>query len=456
MMTSIMSEMPRAAFLLPDKPVESFDDYIAAGGGVGLRAALEIGAGATIELIAAAGLRGRGGAGFPTARKWASVRGGGSGAQFVVANAAEGEPATFKDRMLIRRDPYRIIEGAAIAAFAVGAGSVYLATKRSYRREVERLRNAAVAITESGLLQELTVNIVEGPDDYLYGEEKALLEVIEGRDPLPRLLPPYELGLFASEAGSTPAAGRAESNPTVVNNAETLASAAHIMANGADWFRSMGTATSPGTLIATVVGDVVRPGVHEVEMGTPLSELLDLCGGLLPGRAFKAALSGVSNAVLTADGLDTPLTYEDFAAAGSGLGAGGFVVYDDSANITSVALAVSRFLSIESCGQCPPCKQGTLAITDHLAAICKGRADDSVLGALQALLASVTNANRCFLGTEEQVVVSSVLRSFPDDVAALLEGRVASLRKISVPIIDDITDDGVVIYGEQRSTDQTS
>jgi NADH:ubiquinone oxidoreductase subunit F (NADH-binding) len=436
--------MPRAAFLLPDEPVESFTAFVASGGGRGLHVALEIGADKTIGLIAEAGLRGRGGAGFPTARKWASVRDGGSGTRFVVANAAEGEPATFKDRMLIRRDPYRIIEGAAIAAFAVGAGSVYLATKRSYRREVERLRDAAVAITESGLLQELTVNIVEGPDDYLYGEEKALLEVIEGRDPMPRLLPPYELGLFASEAGSTPVAGRAESNPTVVNNAETLACAAHIMANGVDWFRSMGTTTSPGTLITTVVGDVVRPGVHEVAMGTPFSELLAQCGGLLPGRLFKGALSGVSNAVLTADGLDTPLTYEDFAAAGSGLGAGGFVVYDDSVNMTAVALAVSRFLSIESCGQCPPCKQGTLGITDHLALICAGRADDSVLGSLQALLASVTNANRCFLGSEEQIVVSSILRSFPDDVAALLEGRVASLREVHVPIISDINDDGVV------------
>ena len=451
----------RTTFLLPAAPIDSIGDYLASGGGRGLHAALNAGADATIELITRAGLRGRGGAGFLTGRKWASVRGGGPGPRFVVVNAAEGEPATFKDRMLIRRDPYRVIEGAAIAAFAVGAGAIYLATKRSYLREVRRLRDAAIEFTATGLLQELTVTIVEGPDDYLYGEEKALLEVIEGRDALPRLLPPYELGLFASdapigwEAGSRPVDADAESNPTVVNNAETLACAAHIMANGVDWFRSMGTASSPGTLIASVVGDVVRPGAHEVEMGTPFSELLARCGGPRPGRVFKAALSGISNAVLVAARFDTPLTYEDFTAAGSGLGAAGFVVYDDSTNMTAVALAMSRFLAAESCGQCPPCKQGSLAITDQLEAICRGAADDRVLGALEALLGSVTNANRCYLGAEEQTVVSSILRAFPDDVASLLERRTTLPREISVPLIKDIDEHGRVTYDLRRDSSRT-
>jgi NADH-quinone oxidoreductase subunit F len=444
--------LPARGYLLPEAPIERVEDYLGAGGGQGLENALRIGESATIEMITAAGLRGRGGAGFSTGRKWASVRGGGAGTRFVVANAAEGEPATFKDRTLIRLDPYRIVEGAAIAAFAVGAGSVYLATKRSYRREVAALTRAAVELTGAGLLQELSVTIVEGPDDYLYGEEKALLEVIEGRDPLPRLLPPYELGLFASdaaigwEAGARPVSGRAESNPTVVNNAETLASAAHILANGVDWFRSMGTASSPGTVIATVVGDVVRPGVLEVEMGTPFGELLDLCGGPLPGHQYKAAFSGVSNAVLRADAFATPLTYEDFAARGTGLGAAGFVVYDDSVNMALVAHELSRFLAVESCGQCPPCKQGSLSITTHLAAISKGEANDDVLGELAVLLRSVTDANRCFLGTEEQLVVSSILREFPEDIAVLLEHRASITRTVRVPLIKDITDDGTVVY----------
>ena len=439
--------------LLPPSPIGNVDDYLAAGGGRGLEHALELGDEATIEVISAAGLRGRGGAGFSTGRKWASVRSGGSGLRFVVGNGAEGEPATFKDRMLIRMDPYSIVEGAAIAALAVGAGTVYLATKRSYRREVEALTRAAVELGGTGMLQELSVNIVEGPDDYLFGEEKALLEVIEGRDPLPRLLPPYELGLFATdaaigwEAGARPVSGAgAASNPTVVNNVETLASAAHIMANGVEWFRSMGTAESPGTVIATVVGDVVRPGVHEVEMGTPFSRLLELCGGPLPGRRFKAAFSGVSNSVLPAARFDTPLTYADLAAAGSGLGAAGFAIYDDSVNMTDVALAFSRFLSTESCGQCPPCKQGSLAITAALASISDGEATDDVLGEIGARLRGVTDANRCFLGTEEQLVVSSILREFPDDVAALLEHRATSTRVVNVPLISDVTSDGTVVY----------
>ncbi len=445
-------EQRSKAFLLPRSPIENIAMYLASGGGSGLQAALELGPEATIEVVTKAGLRGRGGAGFATGRKWASVRNTGSGSRFVVVNAAEGEPATFKDRTLVRRDPYRVIEGAAIAAFAVGAGTIFVATKRSYGREVDALRRAAVELTGTGLLQELDVIIVEGPDAYLYGEEKALLEVIEGRDPLPRMLPPYELGLFSSdspvgwEAGVGPVSGHGKSNPTVVNNAETLACAAHILANGADWFRSMGTASSPGTLIVTVVGDVKRPGVHEVEMGTPFSEVLAACGGPHAGRVFKAALSGVSNPVLVAEAFDTPLTYEDFAAQGSGLGAAGFVVFDDLVDMTAVAHAVSSFLAKESCGQCPPCKQGSIAITEHLAEICEGRADDRVLGAIGALLASVTNANRCFLGSEEQIVVSSILRSFPEDIAAHLEHRPTSTRTIQLPIIEDITPDGVVTY----------
>ena len=437
-------------YLLEGPPITSYDEFVAAGGGAGLARALEIGDAATVEEISAAGLRGRGGGGFTTGRKWASVRASDSGTHFVVVNAAEGEPATFKDRALIRHDPYRILEGAAIAAFSVGAGTIYVATKASYTREVDALTRAAVEMSAAGMLQELAVNVVQGPDEYLYGEEKAMLEVIEGRDPLPRVLPPYEVGLFAT----TPAGGwegkartvtaAAEANPTVVNNAETLASAAHIMANGAAWFRTMGTERSPGTVIATVVGDVQTPGVHEVEMGTPLVAVLDLCGGPLPGRRFKAALSGVSNTVLPVAAFDTPLTYEHFDAIGSGLGAAGFVVYDDSVNMTSVAYELSRFLAVESCGQCPPCKQGSLAITGLLADIHNGAGDESVVGELGGWLRSVTDANRCFLGTEEQRVVSSILQTFPDDITAFLDNTVGEVRLVHVPLVKDIADDGVV------------
>jgi NADH:ubiquinone oxidoreductase subunit F (NADH-binding) len=445
------------AFLLPAEPVVDVASYFRAGGGAGLEAAMALGPEGTIDEIDASGLRGRGGAGFPTGRKWRSVRGG-DGEHYVVANGAEGEPATFKDRLLMRRDPYRVIEGAAIAALAVGAQAVYLATKASYQREAIALRRAAVELSGTGLLGDLSVSIVEGPDEYLFGEEKALLEVIEGRDPLPRALPPYEHGLFATvpigwEDGDGATADW-ESNATAVNNVETLATVAHILGRGATWYRTMGTAASPGTLLATVVGDVVRPQVTEVEMGTPFDELLAMCGGPRDGRRFVAAFSGVSNRVLPAADFDVPLTYEDFANRGTGLGAAGFAVYDDSADMLSVAREFSRFLAIESCGQCPPCKSGSMEITDRLLTIEIGSGSERDVDVIAARLRTVTDANRCFLGTEELNVVSSVLDAFPDALVARLNGTAGPLRPAFIPLVKDIDDNGVVTYDERHAFKQ--
>jgi NADH-quinone oxidoreductase subunit F len=443
--------------LLPEKPIESIADYLAHGGGAGIAVARRIGPLRTIDEISASGLRGRGGGGFPAGTKWASVRAAGGRTRYAVANGAEGEPATFKDRMLMRLDPYRIVEGTAIAALAVGAREAFVATKRSYAREAANLQRAVIELGEEGILRDLTVTVVEGPDEYLYGEEKALLEVIEGREPLPRLLPPYQHGLFATapsggwESETAGVSDLGESNPTLVNNVETLAAATYILAKGAAWYRTMGTARSPGTIIATVVGDVQRPGVHEVDLGTRFSDLLERCGGPKPDREFRAAFSGVSNPVLPADQFDVALTYEDFIARGTGLGAAGFVVYDDTTDMVSVARELSRFLAVESCGQCPACKDGCMAITERLLAIEEGRGNDSDLGVINARLRSVTDANRCYLGTEEQNIVSSILRLFPEDFANHLERRARPLRSLLVPLIKDITDDGEVIYDERHA-----
>ena len=440
--------------VLPNRPITTLREYLARGGGDGIDAARALGPDATIAEIVASGLRGRGGAGFPTGRKWESVRAATAGRHYAVANGAEGEPATFKDRTLMRRDPYRIVEGLAIAAFCVDAPAAYIGLKRSFTTEADSLRRAAVELGETGLLGDLAVTIVEGPDEYLFGEEKALLEVIEGRDPLPRLLPPWQHGLFATvtmgwEAG-TAAGGGQLSNPTLVNNVETLAAATHICARGATWYRSLGTPDSAGTIITTVVGDVQVPGVHEVELGTPFNELIELCGGAQPNRTLKAAFSGVSNAVLPAARFATPLAYEAMAAAGSGLGAAGFVVYDDSADMVAVAAELTRFLAVESCGQCPPCKSGSMQLTELLTRIAHGHGSDADLERIRTLLTSVTDANRCFLGTEVQQLVASVLREFPTEFVDHLERHQPPARDIVVPKLIELSPEGTVIYDERH------
>lgn len=256
-----------------------------------------------------------------------------------------------------------------------------------------------------------------------------MLEVIEGKPPLPRWFPPYEHGLFAAspqegwEAGPHgPDRRTDEPNPTLVNNIETLANAAHVLANGPDWFRSMGTSESPGNVIATVVGDVIAPDVGEIPMGTSLRDVIDAVGsGLAPGRSIKAVFSGVANPVITAEHLDSAVSYEGLAAIGSAMGSAGFIVFDDTACMVDTAYQFSRFLWIESCGQCPPCKLGSGEITARLEAVETGRGTDRDLGIIGGWLDRVTDGSRCFLATEEQRVVSSVLRAFPDEFAEHIE-----------------------------------
>lgn len=450
-----MSTAPR---LLHDPPLASLGDHLDRDGGRGLVGARAIGPDNIIAEIATSGLRGRGGAGFPTATKWRSVANGEGRHRYVVCNAAEGEPGTFKDRALLRANPYAVLEGLLIAAEAVGAREAYVAVKASFETEIAIIRRALGEIEAAGWLADRTITLVTGPEEYLFGEEKALLEVIEGNEPLPRWLPPYLHGLFATAPqlgwqAHEPEEGHRrghEANPTLVNNAETLAQAAWILSHGAAAFRAVGTDESPGTLLTTVVGDVARPGVAEVPMGTPLRALLDRCGGTLEDRTVKAVFPGVANAVLTGADLDTALSYEAMAAAGSGLGAGGFIVYDDTACMVEVIATLSRFLYVESCGQCPPCKLGTGDITLTLDRIRSGEGEDADLGRIEERLRMVTDGNRCYLPVQEQILVSSVLRSFPEDVAAHLEGYCPSERThIPPPKVSDLAG-GVVTYDARQ------
>jgi NADH:ubiquinone oxidoreductase subunit F (NADH-binding) len=385
----------------------SFGEYEAAGGGRGLQTALGTWPVAVIQEVARSGLRGRGGAGFPTGEKWRAVRSVGTGPRFAVCNAAEGEPATFKDRLLLRTNPYQVLEGLAIAAYAVGAERAYVGVKEAFAPEIRALRRALGEMQDADALGGIPVEVVLGPDLYLFGEETGLEEVVEGRPPLPRVARPFVQGLFATPP---------QDNPTLVNNVETLANVPHVLAEGADWLRASGTDRAPGTMLFTVCGDVRREGVFELPLGTPLRALVEeLAGGTPEGRVVKAVFPGASNTVLLPGQLDTPMDYDAMRQAGSGLGAGGFAVFDDSACIVQAAWRYSRFLFVESCGQCPACKLGTGEVTQALHGIEAGGGSDRDLELILVRARSSTGGQKCALPTGESLLVQSLVQAFGDE-----------------------------------------
>ncbi len=415
--------------VLDPEPVVRLQDYVDAGGGRGLDAARRLGPVGVIDDIEASGLRGRGGAGFTTGVKWRTVAESLSATvpPTVVVNAAEGEPGTFKDRAILRANPFRVLEGALIAASAIGADRIVIALKATFETEVRRVREAMAEVRAQGWDDGVELSVVEGPSHYLYGEETALLEVIDGRRPFPRIAPPFRHGVdevggdqetaaqvtMASPDNPTPAA------PTLVNNVETLANVGAILAEGPDWFRSVGTPESPGTIVCTITGSTRRHGVGEFPMGTPLSHVIEAVGGgPQPGRKVVAVMSGVANPLLPESRLDTPLTYEAMEAAGAGLGSAGFIVYDDATDLVAVAAGVSRFLAVESCGQCTPCKQDGRELAERLDRLRRSAGDEHDLALVQDKLATVADSARCYLATQHQRVVESILALFPDQVRA--------------------------------------
>ena len=304
--------------VLHPNPIISLEDHVTRGGGKGLTAALEMPPEAIIERVLASGLRGRGGAGFPVGRKWQTVSQNRlvDTPSAVIVNAAEGEPGTFKDRTILRRNPYAVLEGALIAARAVQADLIVVGMKRSFAGEVERVRAAIEEIEDAEWNGDVTLEVFEGPDEYLYGEESALLETIDGRFPFPRVVPTFRRGLREAPEDAPMA-------PALVNNTESLANVPRILARGPEWFRTVGTQESPGTMVCTVTGYTQRHGVGEVLMGTSLGDVIEeIGGGPLPGRTIKAVMSGVATGIIPGDLLDTPVTYEHLAAIGSGSGRG--------------------------------------------------------------------------------------------------------------------------------------
>lgn len=420
------------AFLLQKDPVVSLDEYLSTGGGQAITKALTMPREQIISEITRSGLRGRGGAGFPTGLKWAGVAHDPCSTKYLVCNGSEGEPGSFKDHILMRRNPYQLLEGMAIAAYAIRVKKAFLGIKKRAERELAAIRRALDEMSRRDLLAHTPIEIVEGPEDYLFGEEKALLEVVEGRDPLPREAdnPPYIKGLFISNP--------LEANPTVVNNVETLSNVPHILLRGAHWFREIGTPDSPGTMVFTVFEDVQRPGVYELPMGTPLRTLLyGYAGGPLPGRRFKAFLSGVANPVLLPSDLDTPLDFGSLRAIGSGLGSGGFIAYDETACMVRVAYMLAKFLWIESCNQCWSCKQGTHLSTIHLQDLIEGRGNEVNFQSVLQGAVMAPHANRCYLPVEHSLSCPSLLRNFTEEFEAHYNRGCKECREVPLPKIHD-------------------
>ncbi|NNF68481.1 MAG: hypothetical protein HKN01_01810 [Acidimicrobiia bacterium] len=425
--------------LLPDEPITDLAAYRDIGGGAGIERARSLGPGAVVAEIRESGLRGRGGAGFPTHVKWSGLAEAGARRSYVVCNAAEGEPGTYKDRHLMRMNPYRVIEGIAIAAFATGSERAFIGTKAKFTAEIEALTGALAEMAPAGLAGDIPIEIVPGPDDYLFGEEKAMLEVIEGNDPLPRLHPPYVQGLFETPGGPA--------QPAVVNNVETLSNVPLILARGAKWFRSFGTEESPGTMVFTVCGDVATEAVVELEMGTPLSILVYVAGGGVgEGRAPKLMVSGVSNAPLTVADIDAPLSFEGLRSVGSGLGSGGFAVYDDTRCAVQIGATLSAFLLAGSCGQCPPCKLGTEALTERFTSLTLGTGTEAQIGEVAAWILRVTDSNRCGLGAGQQALARGILERFPDDLAHHIGGGVCPADRVVAPPIIESWDQGAMRF----------
>jgi NADH:ubiquinone oxidoreductase subunit F (NADH-binding) len=389
---------------------DSIEDYLQTGGYEGLRRALSLDPDGVIELASRSGLRGRGGAGFPVAAKWRSAREATGEPRYVVCNAAEGDIGAFMDRYILDNDPHAVLEGMLIAGYAVGACRGYVYVRAEYDDLIPRLRHAVENARESGFIGDRVAGSTFGFDiqvartagGYVCGEETALLNSLEGRRGTPRLRPP-----FPTQAGLN---GR----PTVVNNVKTLAYVPLILRHGPEWFAEVGTEQSKGTAVLSLAGDIARPGVVEVPMGTPLREVvLTIGGGVAGGGALKTVQTGgPMGGVIPACLLDTPVAFETMAAIGSPLGSGGLIVYGDHRCMVAVADEYARFACEESCGHCAPCRLGTAQVAAIVHDIRGGRANEADLELLARIARTLRYSAFCAFGQGACQVVVSTLEHF--------------------------------------------
>ena len=343
----------------------SIDDYITTGGYQTFRATLQRNRIELIDELVDASLRGRGGAGFSTGlkKRFTSEAASGGGA-YLVCNADEGEPGTFKDRIIMENDPHLLIEGMLIAAYAIGAAHAYIYLRAEYYESIEMIRTAVDAARERGYIGEnilgtdysIAFEIKLGAGSYLCGEELTLLESLEGKRGYPRIKPPFpaEIGLFGA--------------PTLVNNVETIATIPAIVEHGAEWYRGFGTEGSPGTKIFTISGDVVRPGYYETELGVPIRDLIyGFAGGIRGGSELKAVLlGGAAGTFVDPSVLDTPVGYDSLKSIGAVIGSGAVIVLSEERSIPEMTQSILHFFEHESCGKCVPCRVGMTVLSDRI------------------------------------------------------------------------------------------
>ena len=393
---------------------ENIDEYIAFDGYKSIYKVLtEMTPDQVIEEISKSGLRGRGGAGFPTGKKWSFAQKEQADQKYIICNADEGDPGAFMDRSILEGDPHSVIEAMAIAGYSIGATQGYIYVRAEYPIAVQRLKIAIKQAREYGLLGkdifglgfDFDVDIRLGAGAFVCGEETALLESIEGKRGQPRVKPPYPAskGLFGK--------------PTVINNVETLANITRIILNGADWYSSIGTETSKGTKVFALGGNVNNVGLVEVPMGTTLREIIyDIGGGIPQGKAFKAAQTGgPSGGCIPAEHIDTPIDYESLAQIGSMMGSGGLIVMDETKCMVDIARFYLDFTVSESCGKCTPCRIGTKRMLELLNKICDGNGEEEDIYKLEKLAHIIQKASICGLGQTAPNPVLSTLKYFRDE-----------------------------------------
>jgi len=399
---------------------ENIDEYIGRDGYRALEKALfEMKPEDVIEEVKKSGLRGRGGAGFPTGIKWEGARKVTSDVKYVICNADEGEPGTFKDRLILEGDPHKLLEGMILCGYAIGANKGYIYIRGEYTLSIQRISKAIKDARKYGLLGEnilgsnfsFDIEIKKGAGAYVCGEETALIESLEGKRGEPRIKPPYPVtfGLWGK--------------PTVVNNVETLANIPKIVLWGAEWFRSYGTPTCPGTKVYTILGHVNFPGLIEVPMGTTLKEIIfSYGGGIKNGKKFKAALvGGAAGVFLNERLLDVKMDYDNLKEYNAVLGSGAILVMNEDTDIVDMLYSIIRFFKHESCGQCTPCRVGTNELFEIISKFKNGEGSESDLNKMVSISQTMFLTSLCPLGQSLILPVKTATENFKEDFLKLIK-----------------------------------